>query len=236
MRARAEKAKHRFARSQRPSPASGGPDRQRRPSTARSRITDAQQFLRWLLDSPRTSHYLFLMIRPASIALMTLLLGFAPGLHAAPTVLMLLEHTEEGKAVQTKIEVKSGVVESKDKGKPRAKWIIRAGKAIKSDARPGDRAVNFYKTTGGESTLLFIVKARYYQNDDGKWVPHFQLNEEPLVVRGQNGKWKPLTVIQGVPSLIAQTGTALPNAEGYVASLELGFTTGAISIDAWLVQ
>ncbi len=176
------------------------------------------------------------MIRPAAIALMTLLLGIAPALHAANTVLMLLEHSEDGQAVQTGIEVKSGVVESKDKGKPREKWIIRAGEAVSSETRPGDRVVNFYKTTGGESILLFIVKARYFQRDDGKWAPQFQLNEEPLVMRGPDGKWKPLTVIQGVPSLIVQTGTALPNAEGYVASLELGFNTGSMPIDAWLVQ
>lgn len=189
------------------------------------------------VDSEQTSHYLFLMLRPATLALMTLLLGFAPGLHAAkPPVLMLLEYIQDGKVVQTKIELKSGVVESKDKGKPRDKWLIRAGDAIKSDTRPGERAVNFYKTSGGESTLLFIVKARYFQNNDGKWVPQFQLNEEPLVMRGADGKWKPLTVIQGVPSLIVQTGTALPNAEGYVASLELGFTTGGMPIDAWVVQ
>ena len=176
------------------------------------------------------------MIRSVTLVLTTCLLAFAPGLQAANPVLMLLEHTEDGKAVQTKIEMKSGVVESKDKGKPREKWIVRAGDAVTSDTRPGDRAVKFYKTTGGESTLLFIVKARYFQRDDGKWAPHFQLNEEPLVMRGPDGKWKPLTVIQGVPSLIVQTGTALPNAEGYTASLELGFTTGPMPIDAWVVQ
>jgi hypothetical protein len=176
------------------------------------------------------------MIRSVTLILMTLLLGFAPGLHAANTVLMLLEHTEDGKAVQTKIEVKSGAVESKDKGKLREKWIIRAGEIVSSETRPGNRTVNFYKATDRESTLLFVVKARYFQNNDGKWVPQFQLNEEPLVMRGPDGRWKPLTVIQGVPSLIVQSGTALPNAEGYVASLELGFTTGAMPIDAWLVQ
>ena len=101
-----------------------------------------------------------------------------PGAHAAkPPVLMLLEHaTDDGKTVQTKIELKSGVVESKDKGKPRDKWIVRAGDALSSAIRPDDRAVNFYKTTGGENTLLFIVKARYFQRKDGKWVPQFQLN------------------------------------------------------------
>lgn len=188
----------------------------------------------WTGRKPATS--LFPMIRPVTLGLTILLLAFAPGLHAADTVLMFLEHTEDGKAVQSKIEVKSGVVESKDKGKPRDKWIIRAGDAIKSEIRPGERAVNFYKTTGGENTLLFIVKARYYQNNDGTWVPQFQLNEEPLVIRGKDGKWKPLSVIQGVPSLIVQSGSALPNAEGYVASLELGFTTGGMPIDAWFVQ
>ena len=165
------------------------------------------------------------------------LLAFAPILHAAKVpVLVLFEYVEDGKTVQTKIEAKSGVVESKDKGKPREKWSIRAGDAIKSDVRPADRVVNFYKTTGGENMLLFMVKARYYQREDGMWVPQFQLNEEPLVARGPGGTWKALSVIQGVPSLIVQSGTALPNAEGYMASLELGFTTGTMPIDAWLVQ
>jgi len=178
------------------------------------------------------------MIRRFTLALAIALLGFAPGTQAAkPPVLLLLEHAaDDGKMMQTKIELKSGVVESKDKGKPRDKWIVRAGDAITSDTRPGERAVGFYKTTGGENTLLFMVKARYYQRDDGKWVPQFQLNEEPLVMRGPDGRWKPLTVIQGVPSLIVQSGSALPNAEGYAATLELGFTAGAMPIDAWVVQ
>jgi len=176
------------------------------------------------------------MTRIASLALTTLLLAFAPGASAATAVLMLLEHVEGGKAVQTKIELKSGVVASKHKGKPRDKWAIRPGDAVKSDTRPGDRAVSFFKTTGGENTLLFIVKARYFQRDDGRWIPQFQLNEEPLVMRGADGRWKPLTVIQGVPSLIVQSGSALPNAEGYASSLELGFTVGTMPIDAWVVQ
>lgn len=178
------------------------------------------------------------MTRRFLLALAIALLGFAPALPAAKLpALMLLEHVaDDGKRVQTRIELKSGVVESKDKGRMRDKWIIRAGDALSSPIRPGERAVNFYKTMGGGSTLLFIVKARYYQRGDGKWSPRFQLNEEPLVMRGPDGKWKPLTVIQGVPSLIVQTGSALPNAEGYMALLEFGFTTGGMSIDAWAVN
>lgn len=189
----------------------------------------------WTASIPAT--IFFPMIRRFTLVLSIALLGFVPGAQAAkPTVLMLLEYVADGKAAQTKIEVKSGVVVSKDMGHPRDRWAIRAGDAVKSDIQPGDRVVNFYKVTGGENTLLFIVKARYYQRDDGKWVPRFQLNEEPLVMRGPDGKWKPLTVIQGVPNLIVQSGSALPNAEGYAASLELGFTAGGMSIDAWVVQ
>lgn len=177
------------------------------------------------------------MMRRLALALTVFLLGFAPGLQAAkPPALMLLEHVADGKLVQTRIEMKSGVVEAKQKGIQRDRWRIRAGDALSSPVRPGERAVNFYKSMGGGNTLLFIVKARYYQRGDGKWSPRFQLNEEPLVMRGPDGKWKPLTVIQGVPSLIVQTGSALPNAEGYMASLEFGFTTGGMSIDAWAVQ
>ena len=176
------------------------------------------------------------MIRPATIALVILLLGIAPGVQAARTpVLMLLEHTEAGKTIRTKIELKSGVVESKNKGKPRDRWVIRSGDAVKSEIRPADRAASFYKLGLGEITQLFVVRARYYQNPEGRWIPHFQLIEEPLMMRQGQG-WKPLTVVQGVPSLIMQTGSVLPNAEGYAASLEFGFTTGPLPIDAWQVQ
>jgi hypothetical protein len=173
----------------------------------------------------------------AAIVAAMLLMSFASMLHAARTpVLMLLEHTQAGKPVQTKIELKDGLVVSPDKGKPQAKWIIRAGDALKSAVQPGDRIVNFYQTTGTQqSTLLFIVKARYYQYAAGRWLPRFLLNEEPLVMR-KDGRWQPLTSVQGIASLIVQTGTALPNAEGYFPSLEFGMTTGATSIDAWLVQ
>ena len=174
--------------------------------------------------------------RSAAVVAAMLLMSFISVLHAASTpVLMLLEHTQAGKQIQARIEVKDGLVASPDKGKPQAKWIIRAGDALKSEVQPGDRSVNFYQSTDTQSTLLFIVKVRYYQNAVGRWVPQFLINEEPLVIR-KNGRWQPLTTVQGVPSLIVQTGTALPNAEGYFASLEFGMSTGATSIDAWLVQ
>jgi hypothetical protein len=187
----------------------------------------------------RVTHHGFAQGRrgsAAAVVVAMLMMSFISVLHAASTpVLMLLEHTEAGKPVQTKIELKAGLVASPEKGKPQTKWIIRAGDTLKSEVQPGDRNVNFYQSTDTQSTLLFIVKVRYYQNATGRWVPQFLLNEEPLVIR-KNGRWQPLTTVQGVPSLIVQTGTALPNAEGYFPSLEFGMSTGATSIDAWLVQ
>ena len=172
----------------------------------------------------------------AAIVAAMLLMSFASMLHAASTpVLMLLEHTQAGKPIQTKIELKAGLVASPDKGKPQTTWIIRAGDALKSPTQPAERSIGFYQGMGNQSTLLFVIKVRYYQNRTGQWLPQFLLNEEPLVIR-KNGRWQPLTSVQGVPSLIVQTGTELPNAEGYFPSLEFGMTTGATSIDAWLVQ
>ena len=171
----------------------------------------------------------------AAAIVAALLMSFIPALHAASTpVILLLEHADADKTVQTKIEAKDGLVVSPDKGKPRAKWTIRAGDALKSEVQPGDRNVGFYQGAENQTTLLFIVKVRYYRDPAGRWVPQFQLNDEPLVVR-ENGRWKPLAT-PGVAGLIAQTGTALPNAEGYFTSLEFGFTTGPASIDAWQVR
>lgn len=170
------------------------------------------------------------------IAVALVLLGFASSLLAASApVLMVLQHAGADKPVETKIEIKGGKVISPDAGKPQQRWVIRAGDAIKSGEQPANRVVRFYKDSGSEGTPLFIVQIRYFQNSEGRWVPKFQLNEEPLVVR-RGDRWVPLTSTQGVPNLIAQTGNALPNAEGYYPSLEVGLTTGALAIDFWVVQ
>jgi len=177
------------------------------------------------------------MIRFSAVMGLTLsLLSFTFSAHAANTpVLLVLEHTQAGTTIQTKVEVKAGLIPSPDKDKPQIKWIMRAGDALKSQTQPGDRAVNFYMRNGNQLIPLLIVKVRYFLNSEGRWISQFQLNEEPLVAR-QGNRWVPLTTIQGLPSLIVQTGTALPNAQGYSAYLEFGFTSGAIPIDAWMVQ
>ena len=154
---------------------------------------------------------------------------------ARPPVLVVLAHTDGGKTIAAKIETKAGLVASPDQGKRRAQWALRTGETVKSATRPADRVVSFYQGTGTQTALLFIVKTRYYPNNDGKWVPQFLIDQEPLVTR-VNGRWQPLTTVQGVPSLIVITSNTLPNAEGYYSALDFSFTTGPTSIDAWQVQ
>ena len=172
----------------------------------------------------------------AALALSVFLMGFSLNPFSSSTpVLMILVHAENGKQIATKIGTKSGTFLSPVKNKPQGKWVIRGGDAIKSAARPADRTVKFYKGTTSEGILLFIVKVRYFPDEKGGWVPQFQIDEEPLVVF-ENGRWRPLATVQGVPNLIMQTGSVLPNAEGYFVSLEFSFTTGPTPIDAWVVN
>ncbi|MHB8534867.1 MAG: hypothetical protein ACYDBW_05410 [Sulfuricaulis sp.] len=172
----------------------------------------------------------------AAMVLAVFLTGFSLNpFHRDPPALLYLAHTEAGKLIETRIEITSGQNISPDKSKPQEMWLIRSGDTIVSTTPPANRAVSFYKSANGGVMLIFIVKVRYFPDEKGGWVPKFQLNEEPLVTR-INGRWQPLTTGQGMPGLVVQTGSILPNAEGYFTSLEFSFSTGPSSIDAWLVQ
>ncbi|MHB8623179.1 MAG: hypothetical protein ACYC9J_04870 [Sulfuricaulis sp.] len=174
--------------------------------------------------------------RIAAAAVSVLLLSFTPGIDAANfPVLMVLQYTVAGNTVQTQITTQAGLLASPNQGIPVAQWSISAGDAIQSATRPADRAVSFYQGAGNQSSAIFVINVRYFQNSSGRWLPQFQLDEEPLVAR-LRGRWQALTTTHGTPGLIMQSGTALPNAEGYSAALVLGFTTGPASIDGWLVQ
>ena len=76
---------------------------------------------------------------------------------------------------------------------------------------------------------------RYFRNAEGLWVPHFRLDEEPLV-RREGNRWVPLLQERGLPTLIVLTSSTLPNAEGFYPALEFGLTTGPLSIDLWRVR
>ena len=163
-------------------------------------------------------------------ALAILLLSFPA--HAAG-VLMILEHSELGKPIETKIKVQRGMIPFSNKGRPLLNCTLRPGKSIKSRIQPGDRTVGFYRVTNRDKNLLFFVKVRYYRDHQGKWVPYFQFAQEPLISLDANGA--PTTTLPSMSGAVLIVSNSLPNIDGYYPYLELTFSEGTV-IDAWSVQ
>ena len=170
-----------------------------------------------------------------------LLIGFVPATFADEEdekeipVIMVLEHTEGGKQVGVNIEAIRGVFLSPYRGKPQRKWAIRPGHTLGAASRPASQVVELYKGTPREPILIVRVVIKYFRNGEGNWVPHFLLDQEPLVVRAGK-RWKPLTTIQGVPSLLVITGNTLANAEGFYPKIDFELSTGPLAIDFWVVK
>ena len=169
------------------------------------------------------------------------LIGFSPTTLADEEdedevpVIMVLEHTENGKQVGVNIEAIRGVFLSPHRGQSQPKWAIRPGHTLRAPSRPAAQLVELYKGTPREPILISRIIIKYFRNGEGNWVPHFLLNQEPLVVRDGN-RWKPLLTIQGVPSLLVLTGPTLPNAEGFYPKLDFKLSTGPLAIDFWVVK
>ncbi len=170
-------------------------------------------------------------------ALATLMFfALAPLAVPAAPVIMILEHVQNGERFQTPIEDIPDLITSPHAGKGQLKWSILPGEPFESEVRPADRVVHLLRHIGLQRNLLCTVKVRYFKSkQDGPWVPHFQLNQEALVIR-KNGRWQPISEIKGVATLIVLTSSTLPNAEGYYPSLEFGLTTGLTNIDSWAVR
>jgi hypothetical protein len=141
-----------------------------------------------------------------------------------------------GVPAEIKVEARAGASLSPTRGKEFDKWTLRPGSAFASETRPEDVLVELYRGADTERVLLCSIGIRYFRDNRGVWVPHYQLNEEALVTRDKSGRWQPLTAVRGAPSLIVLTNTTLPNAEGFYPSLEFGLTNGRLQIDSWIVR
>ncbi len=151
-------------------------------------------------------------------------------------VLISLEHIENGKRVQTPIEAKAGAFVSPTRGKEFEKWAIRSGTALSSNSQPGDINVELYRGINTERTLLCSISIRYFRDDRGAWIPHYQLNQDTLVARDAHGRFQPLAITRGGAGLMVLTSSTLPNAEGFYPSLEFNAGIGSIQIDSWVVH
>ncbi len=174
--------------------------------------------------------------RLAACALLGLMASalVASPVYAAP-VIMVLQSLVNGTPIKAEVEAVPDLVTSPLAGKALPKWSVVPGEAVASQRRPPDRVVHLLRKAGLEYQHICSIKLRYYPDKQGVWVPHFQLDEQPSVVR-RNGRWQPLTTVRGLPSLVVLTSSTLPNAEGFYPSLEFGLTIGLMSIDSWIVR
>lgn len=174
---------------------------------------------------------------PVWIALMLVVASAftAPTAVLAAPVIMVLQSRAQDENVQAKIEAIPDIVTSPFVGKLSPKWVVLPGQAIASAQRPADRVVHLFRKVGLQQSHICSINLRYYPDKEGAWIPHFQMDEQPAVVR-RNGRWVPIKQLQGISSLIVLTSSTLPNAEGFYPSLEFGLTVGMTSIDAWMVR
>jgi hypothetical protein len=177
------------------------------------------------------------MLKRCAYALVTIC-GLATSAAATAEVLtlMVLEHAERGQRVQTKVEAKPGAALAPLRGKTLERVSIFPGNPLVTEQRPRDQVVELYRGVDVERSLLCAVAIRYFRDARGLWVPHFELIEEALVIRGANGRWQPLNIARGAAALIVLTSSTLPNAEGFYPALEFGMTSGTFQIDSWVVR
>jgi hypothetical protein len=151
-------------------------------------------------------------------------------------VLMVLEHVENHARVQTNVDAKAGQTIAPLHDKALEKIRVLPGNPLAVAQAPANVTVELNRGSGAGAAPVCVITVRYFRDARGLWVPHYQLVEDVLVARGPDGRWKPLSVVRGMPSLIVMTGSALPNPDGFFPYLEFGLTNGMLQIDSWTIR
>jgi hypothetical protein len=168
-----------------------------------------------------------------ALALLASLLSTSGALAAERLLFVLGAADTTGKPVHHEVREKTGLQTPKEV-RAYARWHVVPGETVNAAAAPSPRVVDLYGGTPQSPELVARVLVRYF-GAAGKWIPHYQLTEEPAVVH-RGGRWAPLTIGQGMPGLIIQHGGTLPNADGFFPRIEFSLTTGSLPLGAWLVR
>jgi len=148
---------------------------------------------------------------------------------------MVLEVIENGKRLAAPVEARLGAAPSPLRGKAHTRWTLRAGERLAVAQRPGDRVVELYRGTPADRLLLASIHIRYFPDREGRWVPKYQLQQDPVVAK-VGERWLPLTTAPGAANLIVLFGNTLPDASGFYSALDFGLGAGALQIDSWIVK
>lgn len=153
--------------------------------------------------------------------------------NAAERVLFRLDSGTGAQTLREAVLEKAGL-QLANAPSARATWTLAPGDPLRTDQRPSDRLIELYTGTPQTPSLLCRVVLRYYAAKSG-WVPRFQLQDEPALARVE-GRWQPVEIARGAPALLVQHGNAMPNADGFLPTVEIGLTTGPLTIVAWQVR
>lgn len=160
------------------------------------------------------------------------LLLIAGAAQAADPPLLTLAYVYRGSAVQLPVSITAGAYASPQPGQSADRWRVLPAHTVRAGQQPADRSVELFHGPA-PGALIAQIDVRYFRDANGLWVPHFLLNEIPLVVRDGKG-WKPITALVGAALVV--TSNSLPNVAGYYPWLEFGLGSGPASVDSWIVK
>ena len=162
-------------------------------------------------------------MRRAAVALL-------PGLFSTPT-LLVLHHVRDGQAINLPISTQTGTQAAPTPLVSAGSWTIEPGST--RSTLHADHEVKLYAEDRNGAALLCEISVRYFPVD-GAYIPYYRLNERMYFVR-KDGHWVPITLVDGLPSLVTFTPTGFANAAGYYPEITMSKSTGPITVAGWKV-
>ncbi|MDA8360594.1 MAG: hypothetical protein M0Z44_01125 [Gammaproteobacteria bacterium] len=153
-----------------------------------------------------------------------------PGLFGTPS-LLVLNHVHDGQTITLSVPAQPGEYPAPTPYVGATNWTIEPG-APRSSPQP-DMEVKLYAVRRTGAALLCEVGVRYFPVNGG-YVPYYRLNEQ-LYFAHKNGHWLPITVIDGLPSMVTFTPVGFANAAGYYQGMTISQTTGPIRLAGFAV-
>lgn len=145
---------------------------------------------------------------------------------------MVLQHVHDGQPIAWAVPAASGQYSAPVTGLTVSGWTIAPGNPI-SGPEPPDRTVQLIAAGRVGPRLLCQIAVRYFALD-GQWQPYYRMDEQMYFAQ-KNGHWVPLTLIDGLPSMVTYTPIGFANAAGYYTALHITLTTGPITLSGWTV-
>lgn len=154
-------------------------------------------------------------------------------LFSGPPSLLVLSHHHDGQLFTWTIPSQFGTYAAPVAGLTVSGWTVEGGTVV-NGSLPANRVVRFYAQGRTGPKLLCLIDVRYFATSQG-WQPYYKMDEEMFFTH-QNGRWIPLNIVNGIPSIITYTPIGFANAAGYYPGLHFFQTTAPITLTGWQVS